>query len=82
MLRSNCLILLARIIDETAIKMLQALTLSASLNMDCHMPKMVKKGDLPSKICAACQKPFAWRKTWAKDWDNVRFCSDRCRRAR
>lgn len=51
-------------------------------HMDCHMPKMVKKGDLPLKICAACQKPFAWRKKWAKDWDNVRFCSDRCRRAR
>lgn len=46
------------------------------------MPKMVKKADLPSKICAACEKPFAWRKKWAKDWQNVRFCSDRCRRAR
>jgi hypothetical protein len=46
------------------------------------MPKMVKKADLPSKICAACEKPFAWRKKWAKDWENVRFCSDRCRRAR
>jgi hypothetical protein len=50
--------------------------------MDYNMPKMVKKSDLPSKICAACEKPFAWRKKWAKDWDNVRFCSDRCRRAR
>ena len=43
------------------------------------MPKMVKKADLPSKTCAACEKPFAWRKKWAKDWENVRFCSDRCR---
>jgi hypothetical protein len=46
------------------------------------MPKMVKKADLPAKICSACEKPFAWRKKWAKDWENVRFCSDRCRRAR
>ncbi|WP_295490638.1 DUF2256 domain-containing protein [Sphingorhabdus sp. EL138] len=46
------------------------------------MPKMVKKSDLPSKICAACAKPFAWRKKWAKDWDNVLYCSDRCRKAR
>ncbi|WP_397580409.1 DUF2256 domain-containing protein [Sphingorhabdus sp.] len=46
------------------------------------MPKMVKKTDLPSKKCAACAKPFAWRKKWAKDWDNVLYCSDRCRRAR
>ncbi|MFY8076668.1 MAG: DUF2256 domain-containing protein [Sphingorhabdus lacus] len=46
------------------------------------MPKMVRKSDLPQKICAACQKPFAWRKKWAKDWENVRYCSDRCRQAR
>jgi hypothetical protein len=44
------------------------------------MPKMVKKGDLPSKICAACQKPFAWRKKWAKIWDQVRYCSTACRK--
>ena len=23
--------------------------------------------------------PFAWRKKWAKTWDEVRFCSDACR---
>ena len=37
------------------------------------------KSDLPQKVCAACGLPFAWRKTWARDWDQVRFCSDRCR---
>ena len=26
------------------------------------MPKMVKKSDLPTKTCAACGLPFAWRK--------------------
>ncbi|MBL0925115.1 MAG: DUF2256 domain-containing protein [Sphingomonadaceae bacterium] len=46
------------------------------------MAKMVRKSDLPSKMCEACDRPFAWRKKWAKDWENVRFCSDRCRRAR
>ena len=43
------------------------------------MPKMVKKGNLPTKLCAACDLPFAWRKKWARDWDQVKFCSDRCR---
>ena len=43
------------------------------------MPKMVKKGDLPTKTCAGCSLPFAWRKKWARDWDEVRYCSDRCR---
>jgi hypothetical protein len=43
------------------------------------MPKMRRKADLPVKICAACGRPFAWRKKWAKDWDEVKTCSDRCK---
>lgn len=43
------------------------------------MPKGVKKADLPTKICAACARPFAWRKKWERDWENVRYCSDACR---
>jgi len=46
------------------------------------MPKMRAKSDLPNKICAACGRPFAWRKKWARDWDRLRYCSDRCRGAR
>ena len=41
----------------------------------------MKKANLPTKACAACGRPFAWRKKWAKVWDEVRFCSERCRRA-
>ena len=40
------------------------------------------KAELPQKICAACGRPFTWRKKWAKDWDAVRYCSERCRRTR
>ncbi|MEM7811401.1 MAG: DUF2256 domain-containing protein [Planctomycetota bacterium] len=40
-----------------------------------------KKSDLPTKTCIACGRPFAWRKKWARDWDQVKYCSDRCRRA-
>lgn len=46
------------------------------------MPKRVEKADLPQKVCAACGRPFAWRKKWEKVWDEVRYCSERCRRAR
>jgi hypothetical protein len=42
--------------------------------------KMRKKSDLPTKVCAACGLPFAWRKKWERDWDSVKFCSERCRR--
>jgi hypothetical protein len=40
----------------------------------------VKKPDLPTKTCAHCERPFTWRRKWALNWSEVRFCSDRCRR--
>ncbi|MFO1116611.1 MAG: DUF2256 domain-containing protein [Beijerinckiaceae bacterium] len=43
---------------------------------------MRRKGDLPQKVCAVCGRPFAWRRKWAKVWDEVRYCSDRCRASR
>jgi hypothetical protein len=46
------------------------------------MPKMRKKSDLPTKTCLACGLPFTWRKKWERDWDNVKYCSDRCRRSK
>ncbi|WP_460926391.1 DUF2256 domain-containing protein [Spirosoma agri] len=41
--------------------------------------KMRKKSDLPTKICPVCNRPFAWRKKWERDWENVIYCSDACR---
>jgi len=45
------------------------------------MTKMRKKSQLPSKMCAHCLLPFTWRKKWARDWEHVKYCSERCRRA-
>jgi hypothetical protein len=47
--------------------------------MSGAMAKMIRKADLPEKTCATCGRPFAWRKKWARVWDEVRYCSDRCR---
>ncbi len=38
------------------------------------------KQALPSKPCTVCGRPMAWRKAWAKNWAEVKFCSDACRR--
>ena len=35
---------------------------------------------LPTKPCATCGRPMTWRKRWAKNWDEVKYCSDACRR--
>lgn len=42
--------------------------------------KAVAKSDLPAKVCPVCQRPFVWRRKWARDWEQVIYCSDRCRR--
>ncbi|MDX2034794.1 MAG: DUF2256 domain-containing protein [Blastocatellia bacterium] len=39
----------------------------------------MKKRDLPVKQCLVCRRPFAWRRKWARVWDEVRYCSDACR---
>jgi hypothetical protein len=36
-------------------------------------------GERAEKICARCGRPFSWRRKWARDWEQVRYCSDRCR---
>jgi hypothetical protein len=37
------------------------------------------KASLPSKPCTACGRDMTWRKSWAKNWDAVKYCSDACR---
>lgn len=41
---------------------------------------MHKKPYLPEKDCLTCGRPFRWRKKWARDWENVMYCSERCKR--
>ncbi|MCU0271337.1 MAG: DUF2256 and DUF3253 domain-containing protein [Acidimicrobiales bacterium] len=36
--------------------------------------------ELPSKSCASCGRSFVWRKAWERSWDEVRYCSQACRR--
>ena len=40
------------------------------------------KAHLPSKPCQACGRPMSWRKAWARTWDEVKYCSERCRRTK
>ena len=36
--------------------------------------------NLPTKVCPVCNREFEWRKKWEDDWENVKYCSQRCRR--
>lgn len=50
------------------------------------MPDRVKRraveGGGETKVCVACGRTMEWRKSWAKNWDEVKYCSDRCRRGK
>jgi hypothetical protein len=38
------------------------------------------KAALPSKPCTGCGLAMSWRRRWAKNWADVKYCSDACRR--
>ncbi|WP_339662466.1 DUF2256 domain-containing protein [uncultured Polaribacter sp.] len=40
----------------------------------------MKKEQLPTKNCPICNRPFTWRKKWEKNWENVKYYSEKCRR--
>lgn len=33
-----------------------------------------------SKICAKCGRIIEYRKKWAKNWNEVKYCSDQCKK--
>lgn len=40
------------------------------------------KAALPGKPCAACGRWMTWRRRWARTWNEVKYCSDACRKGR
>lgn len=35
---------------------------------------------MESKSCAVCGRTIEWRKKWARTWDEVKYCSEGCRK--
>lgn len=33
-----------------------------------------------TKTCSSCGRVMTWRKSWERNWDHVRYCSDACRK--
>jgi len=49
------------------------------------MPDRSRRGragppTVPTKDCLSCGRVIEWRKKWERSWDDVRYCSDTCRR--
>ena len=32
------------------------------------------------KPCTVCGRTMTWRRKWARNWDDVKYCSDACRK--
>jgi hypothetical protein len=32
------------------------------------------------RICTVCGRSITWRRRWARDWENIKYCSDACRK--
>lgn len=47
-----------------------------------HPLAMPHHAERPTKVCPVCGRPFQWRRKWREVWDEVRYCSERCRRRR
>ena len=39
----------------------------------------LRDAELPQKPCATCGRAIVWRQRLARDWEQVRYCSDGCR---
>ncbi len=44
-------------------------------------PKRNPEKETPhkDKLCKTCGRFFSWRKSWERDWDVIKYCSDVCR---
>jgi hypothetical protein len=50
-----------------------------SLQHKLNLMQAKTKNGFPPKICLRCERPFEWRKKWARDWENVKYCSEKCK---
>ncbi|MDB2673450.1 DUF2256 and DUF3253 domain-containing protein [Akkermansiaceae bacterium] len=37
---------------------------------------------IPDKVCQTCGRAIEWRNKWEKNWEEVRYCSTRCRKSK
>jgi hypothetical protein len=44
------------------------------------MSSFVYRSLIPEKTCVSCGRGITWRKKWETCWDDIRYCSDACRR--
>jgi hypothetical protein len=66
-------------LDVPETKIMDRATMKFTFIVELYF-KLMKYKMKPEKMCKTCGKPFTWRKKWRKDWENVLYCSERCKR--
>lgn len=51
------------------------------ISMEPNLITITPKENRPKKVCIVCNREFMWKKKWAKTWQYVRYCSEKCKRA-
>lgn len=64
--------------DVFKFQTLTSLTLVLSQSMLIEENPDLEK--VAMKICSVCGRVIEPRKKWAKNWDEIKFCSEKCRR--
>ena len=59
-----------------------AVWLLPTISSPAMLPAKLRKGQLPTKICVTCGRPFEYRKKWRANWDDVKYCGEKCQRNR
>lgn len=49
---------------------------------DTTAPSSVGPPGDATRVCASCGRVITWRRAWARDWEQIRWCSQQCRRRR
>ncbi len=44
------------------------------------MGQHISKHPKLEKICVQCGRKMTWRKSWAKNWHEVKYCSNACKK--
>lgn len=52
---------------------------SPTPSVACHTLVMAGSSRA-SKTCTVCGRTIEWRKKWERNWDEIRYCGEKCRR--
>ena len=59
----------------------RATSVKADVKADAYNNRVILDRGVMKKAkdCALCGRVMTWRKKWERDWDEVKYCSQKCK---